>query len=240
MPVPVDLGTATGEGCCSDEQNRQQGQGRPSRCRLDLQQDSDVPLVGPAPADPNCKKLDDMALSLNPLVALLPWRRKEAHAEELYGVIVAQARLPIFYQRFGVPDSLEGRFVMLSLHLFAVLHRLKGEGPNAAGMARDLADCFSADMEAVLRELGVGDLSVPKKVRKLVASAACQLEGFERAIQEGDAALEAAIAAALPADTVGRAAVSAKLTLYALKVIQNLKTQPIRTIRAGTVEFSKI
>ena len=91
-----------------------------------------------------------MALSLNPLTALLPWRRKEPHADKLYGAIVAQARLPIFYQQFVVPDSLEGRFVVLSLHLFTVLHRLKDARTDTARMAQDLADCFAADMEAVL------------------------------------------------------------------------------------------
>ena len=61
----------------------------------------------------------------------MPWRPKEKNAEKLYGAIVAQARLPVFYQEFGVPDTLEGRFVVLSLNLFAVLHRLKGEDAQA-------------------------------------------------------------------------------------------------------------
>lgn len=186
------------------------------------------------------EKLNDMALSLNPLGALLPWRRKEFHAEKVYAAIVAQARLPIFYQRFGVPDSLGGRFVMLSLHLFAALHRLKRAGADATRMAQELADCFSADMETVLRELGVGDLSVPKKVRKLVASGARQLEGFERALSQGEDAFEAAIAAALPEDARDPKAVSAALAPYVLKVIQDLEVQPIRTICAGTVDFPKI
>jgi len=109
---------------------------------------------------------------LNPLHPLTPWRRNDTNAAKLYGAIVAQARLPVFYQDLGVPDTLEGRFLMLSLHLFAVLHRLKGEGPAAVGLAQELSDRFSADMETVLREIGVGDLSIPKKVRGLAASCA--------------------------------------------------------------------
>ena len=179
-----------------------------------------------------------MALSLTPLAALLPWRRKAPHAEKLYGAIVAQARLPIFYQQFGVPDSLEGRFLMLSLHLFAVLHRLKDAGPDAAPMAQDLADLFTADMETVLRELGVGDLSVPKKVRKLIATGAGQFEDFERALGQGEGAFAAAIAAALPdKDGIDAKAASAQLTPYVLQMIQSLEAQSIQTIRAGALGF---
>ena len=101
-----------------------------------------------------------MRTLLKPLSALLPWRGRDPHASELYGAIVAQARLPVFYQRlgvqqqFGVPDTLEGRFVVLSVHLFAVLHRLKEEGGEAARTAQSLANLFAADMETVLRIAG--------------------------------------------------------------------------------------
>ena len=117
-----------------------------------------------------------MGPSLNPLTPLKSWRRDGTSAAKLYGAIVAQARLPAFYQGFGVPDTLQGRFLVLSLHLFAVLYRLKAEGPPARNLAQDLTDRFSADMETVLREIGVGDLSIPKKVRGLWASSAGLLQ----------------------------------------------------------------
>ena len=99
----------------------------------------------------------------------MPWRPKEKNAEKLYGAIVAQARLPVFYQEFGVPDTLEGRFVVLSLNLFAVLHRLKGEDAQGKALSQDLADQFKDDMETVLRELGISDLRIPKKMRGLAS-----------------------------------------------------------------------
>ena len=111
--------------------------------------------------DPKERKLTMPRL---PRVAM-PWRRKEKTAEKLYGAIVAQARLPVFYQEFGVPDTLEGRFAVLSLNLFAVLHRLKGEGAQGRALSQELADRFKDDMETVLRELGVSDLRIPKKMR---------------------------------------------------------------------------
>ena len=89
---------------------------------------------------------------------------------------MAQARLPVFYQAFGVPDTLEGRFIVLSLNLFAVLHRLKAHGAEARDLAQELMDQFSADMETVLRELGVSDLGIPKKMRRLAASITALLQ----------------------------------------------------------------
>jgi cytochrome b pre-mRNA-processing protein 3 len=100
---------------------------------------------------------------LSPLIPLFSWREKDLKAQKLYGAIVAQARLPVFYQGFGVPDTLEGRFVVLSFNLFAVLHRLKAGGAETRDLAQELMDEFTTDMETVLRELGVGDLAYRRK-----------------------------------------------------------------------------
>jgi cytochrome b pre-mRNA-processing protein 3 len=132
---------------------------------------------------------------LNPFT---PFKASNPDAAKLYGAIVAQARLPVFYQALGVPDTLEGRFLVLSLHLFAVHRRLKAEGEPARGIAQDLADRFTADMETVLREIGVGDLSIPKKVRGVAAAGASLLEILERAVSSGDDAVVAVLMGALP------------------------------------------
>jgi len=181
-----------------------------------------------------------MALSLKPLAVLLPWRSKSPHADELYGAIVAQTRLPVFYQGFGVPDTLEGRFVVLSLHLFAVLHRLKDTGPEEAAMAQALSDRFTADMETVLRELGVGDLKIPKKVRRLTASGAWLLQSFEMGLGAGDEALEAAIAGALPGDETAARATSARLTPYLKRLVRHLEGEPVQDLCAGRLSYPDI
>jgi cytochrome b pre-mRNA-processing protein 3 len=172
---------------------------------------------------------------LNPLNPLAAWRRKDTNAAKLYGSIVAQARLPVFYQSFGVPDTLEGRFLMLSLHLFAVLHRLKAEGPAAIGLAQELTDRFSADMETVLREIGIGDLSIPKKVRGLAASSASLLQAYEEALPAGEEAIAAVIAGAFeqgPSD-----AASARLAHYLKEVLRQLEAQPFAALTGGEVRF---
>lgn len=178
-----------------------------------------------------------MAPSLNPLAALLPWRRKDAQAVELYGAIVARSRLPVFYQSFGVPDSLEGRFVVLSLHLFVVLHRLREEGGRGVALSQDLADRFAADMDTVLRELGVGDLSVPKKVRTLAASGAALIEDYEMGLAEGTDALRSTIARALPLDDVSAEAASARLTPYIMESVRRLEQTPLKDLCTGTLTF---
>jgi cytochrome b pre-mRNA-processing protein 3 len=84
--------------------------------------------------------------------------------EAIYGMIVTQAREPLFYRDFGVPDTVNGRFDLLVLHLWMVLRRLKSvEG--GAGFAQSLFDRFCDDMDANLREMGVGDLTVPKRMQ---------------------------------------------------------------------------
>lgn len=87
--------------------------------------------------------------------------------ERLYGVIVAQSRRADFYTDFGVPDTLEGRFEMLLLHTVLTCHRLKDGDDTARAMSQEIFDTFAADMDRTLRELGVGDLSVPKKMKKI-------------------------------------------------------------------------
>lgn len=181
-----------------------------------------------------------MPLSLKPLAALLPWRSKAPHAIDLYGAIVAQARLPIFYEGFGVPDTLDGRFVVLSLHLFAVLHRLKGGGNDAALMAQGLADSFTADMETVLREIGVGDLAIPKRVRRLAAEGAGILRAYELALDQSEAALGAAIEATLPLAEIDAKGVSARLTPYVMEMLRYLETVPVQRLCSGRSSFIEI
>lgn len=83
-----------------------------------------------------------------------------------YNFIVAQSRQPRFYADWGVPDTVTGRFDMISLHLALLLRRLKAD-ESAAPFGQQLIDLFFSDMDRSLREMGVGDLSVPKKMRKM-------------------------------------------------------------------------
>jgi cytochrome b pre-mRNA-processing protein 3 len=84
---------------------------------------------------------------------------------DLYGAIVAQARSPAFYRDYGVPDTTEGRFDLIVLHLVLLIERLGRGADVGRGIGQRLFDAFCRDLDANLREMGVGDLAVPKRMR---------------------------------------------------------------------------
>src|ERR1700675_4042072 len=90
-------------------------------------------------------------------------------AGEIYGAIVTQSRQPAFYARLGIPDTPTGRYEMVVVHLFLVLERLRGGGADAEAVAQVLVDAFVADMDDSLRELGTGDVGVPRRVKRAAA-----------------------------------------------------------------------
>jgi cytochrome b pre-mRNA-processing protein 3 len=85
----------------------------------------------------------------------------------LYGTIVAQARAPAFYQSYGVPDTVNGRLEMIMLHAVLFLCRVEGEPASVRALGQGLFDHFCRDMDASMREMGVGDLAVPRKMRRI-------------------------------------------------------------------------
>lgn len=91
------------------------------------------------------------------------YRRK---AEELYGAVVAAARQPALFLSGGISDTPEGRFEAVALFLFLAVDRLQREGADGERMGQRLIEVFVTDMDDSLREMGVGDLSVPKKVQR--------------------------------------------------------------------------
>ena len=99
---------------------------------------------------------------------LRPFRRSAENRSiaALYGVIVAQARTPTFYADFGVPDTVQGRFDLIVLHLVLVLRRLSREQDLSRSMGQRLFDAFCRDLDGNLREMSIGDLAVPKHMRR--------------------------------------------------------------------------
>lgn len=116
---------------------------------------------------------------------MLTWltRRTErrANAHNLYGSIVALSRAPALYDKLQVPDTVEGRFEILVLHMFAFLEQINGE---AAPLAQDIVDLFFADMDVTTRELGVGDMAVPKKMRGLAGVFNERMTAYKAAVED--------------------------------------------------------
>jgi cytochrome b pre-mRNA-processing protein 3 len=102
-----------------------------------------------------------------PLSRFFARPRFETSVRALYEAIVAAARHPELYAGYGVPDTIDGRYDMIVLHAVLVLERLKSVGEEGAQFSQRLTDLIFADMDRSLREMGVGDLSVGKKVRRM-------------------------------------------------------------------------
>lgn len=151
----------------------------------------------------------------------------------VYEAIVAAARHPIPYGDWGIPDTIDGRFDMTVLHLFLVLDRLKGEDEK---FRQVLTDTFFGDMDRSLREWGVGDLSVGKKVRKMAEACYGRLRAYDQAVPAGTAAVAPILARNFFPDGGGEAAVE-KLAQYVVECRQLLLDQAPAAIMAGDLRF---
>jgi len=85
----------------------------------------------------------------------------------VYNAIVAQSRQPVFYAEWGVPDTVTGRFDMISLHMALVFRRLRSDDQAIKDFSQAVFDLFFKDMDRSLREMGVGDLSISKRIQKM-------------------------------------------------------------------------
>ena len=92
-------------------------------------------------------------------------RQDSIHA--LYGAIVAQARAPVFYRGYGVPDTVTGRLEMIIIHAFLFSRRARNRTESMRRLGQCVFDRFCDDMDANLREMGVGDLAVPKHMQRI-------------------------------------------------------------------------
>ena len=119
-------------------------------------------------------------------------KKERAAAEKLYAAIVRGAREPVFYERFAVADTADGRFDMIVLHAFLVLRRLKAE-PEAADLAQALFDRMFIDMDENLREMGVGDLAVGARVKKMAKAFYGRAAAYEQGLAADGPNLEEAL-----------------------------------------------
>lgn len=164
------------------------------------------------------------------------FRRSVEEPYALYGAIVAQARHPALYAELAVPDTVDGRFDMIVLHAVLVFRRLRGEPPAIAERSQALFDLFMADMDRSLREMGVGDLTVPKRIKKMAEAFYGRLDVYVGALDAGDAAgLAAAIARNVFPD--GAPAGVGRLAAYALAAADRLAATAAADVVDGRIAF---
>jgi cytochrome b pre-mRNA-processing protein 3 len=160
----------------------------------------------------------------------------------LYGAAVGAARDDWFYATLGVPDTLDGRFDTVGLHVSLLIRRLRTDpDPKGAAMAQAVFDAMFADMDVNLREMGVGDLSVGKKVKAMWEAFHGRAKAYEAAVEAGDAAT---LAQALQrnlwhaeAGDSGTTPAATALAAHALDLARHLAAQPMAALLRGSVTF---
>lgn len=176
-------------------------------------------------------------LSLVPGLGAVARRRELTTARDLYEKIVTAARRPAFYMGEGaVPDTVEGRFDLVALHAFLIFRRLKSDTGTMPGLKQALFDVMFDDMDASLREMGVGDIKVGKKVRTLAEDMFGRIAVYDPALDASDTG---ALAAALSRNIWEEADAPAAEPLAAYVVAANeaLTATATETFTNGDVTF---
>ncbi len=159
--------------------------------------------------------------------------------EALYEAAVGQARTALFYADFGVPDTVEGRFEMIVLHVYLILRKLKGDSPGEKKVGQKLFDAMFHNMDASLRELGVGDLSVGRKIRKLAESFFGRVGAYDEALKPNvpPEALVVALGRNVFEDEAAPGARA--LAAYVRRAAASINGQPVPRLVGGIVQFPK-
>lgn len=163
-------------------------------------------------------------------------RKHEETIDRLYGAIVAQARDPFFYRTLGVPDTIEGRFDMVVLHVHLLFRRLAAERESVRAVGQGVFDRFVGDMDASLREIGIGDLSVPKRMRAMGEAFYGRAAAYDEALAHaGDSQLAAVLQRNVYAGAP--AAGIARLARYVRSAVGALAAQSADAMADGRIEF---
>lgn len=161
-----------------------------------------------------------------------------AIAQRLYEAVVVQARQPVFFAEWEVPDTIDGRFETVALHAHLLLRRLKDGSPETAPLAQALFDAMFADMDASLREMGAGDLGVGRRVKQMATGFYGRVAAYDAGLAGGAAVLAAALRRNLFGTVSPSPGALAAMADYVTRAAAALARQPLERIAGGTVAFA--
>lgn len=173
------------------------------------------------------------------LASLFRPNPRRAAVHTAYGCIVERARQPLFYTAWEVPDTLDGRFELLALHAFLVLNRLKRDHAATADFAQALFDAMFADLDRALREMGVGDLGVGRRVKEMAAGFYGRIAAYEKGLADAPA-LIAALRRNLYGTTAPSEAQLAQAAAYVVCQAAALQARPTAALLAGEIGFAAL
>src|SRR5579875_1374393 len=128
-----------------------------------------------------------------PLTSIFRRNRYRVQAHAAYVSIVEWSRKPDFFLNLDVPDTLDGRFEMIALHMFLVLNRLKAEHDATADYAQALFDAMFADLDRSLREMGASDIGVGRRVKEMAKGFYGRIKAYEDGLAADDRVLAEAL-----------------------------------------------
>jgi cytochrome b pre-mRNA-processing protein 3 len=153
-------------------------------------------------------------------------------------VIVAQARKPAFYADYGVPDTPAGRFDMILLHLVLFVRRLRDEPAAVRALGQGVFDLFCRDMDHSFREMGIGDLAVPKHMRRVAEAFYGRAAAYDRAIETaGEEQLAAVLARNIVPGSAASSACARRLAHYVRGAIDELGRQDAESFVQARISF---
>jgi cytochrome b pre-mRNA-processing protein 3 len=159
-------------------------------------------------------------------------------AANLYTAAVEAARRPVFYRDLDVPDSIEGRYEMIVLHVVLMLRRLRAADGKQARLAQAIVDYMASDLDRSIREIGVGDMSVGKFMKRLGQGLYGRAVAYDGALDSGDmTALEKALTRNIFDGESPGERVLAVFARYVQTQLEHLDRQPIEAIAVGTIDF---
>lgn len=174
------------------------------------------------------------------VLGLLKKKTAKPNPYPLYQSIVDQARQVAFYRDLDVDDSLDGRFDMITLHAVLTFHALSKRETEAVKLSQATFDLMFKDMDRSLRERGVGDTSVPKKVKKMGEVFFGRSDAYRAALSKQDlAALKEALYRNVYASE-GDVANAAQLADYVVAADAQLTQTPLETFQEGTICWPNI
>jgi cytochrome b pre-mRNA-processing protein 3 len=153
-----------------------------------------------------------------------------------YQQVVEQARRPVFFTDYAVPDTIDGRFELICLHAFLYLHRLKSERPQSSRFCQELFDSMFVDMDQSLREMGKSDLSVGKEIKRMARGFYGRIRAYEEGLAGTDSVLTAALARNLFGTATGTPPLAA-MAAYVRRAAARLGAQPAAELLAGRAAF---
>ncbi len=165
-------------------------------------------------------------------------KRQVGHANALYLAAVDQSRQPIFFTDYKVPDTVDGRFDMIIVHVMLLIRRFRGAGDEAASLSQDILNLMFDDMDRNFREMGISDLSIGKHVKKTAKAFYGRAEMIEAGLDSDIDSLASTLLETVYRSNEQVESLSSELASYLSRTDTQLKQQSIDSLVQGEITFT--